>query len=381
MERERKDILISDLIYKSLRGSLKGDEAEILEVWLQKVENRQFYMELKNSGRLYEGLEKLEYIDNAQAWLRLKKGIAVVRRRRWIRRFYTVAALLVIACGLGILWYFEHQGQTRRLMDMPQVMAESSSATVWKMADNTFYLADTLKRLVLPQEMDSTKELDSTKQEKEIIEYQEVITAKRGRLEVVLADGTQVWLNGGSGLRFPSRFAVDSREVELCGEAYFEVVKDSLRPFKVKTTIAEIEVLGTSFNVEIPETGGCVTTLVEGCVQMEDKEHCRVILLPGQQAVLADEGGWKVEKVDTRYYTAWKEGLFAFRERTLEDILGALATYYGVQFVFKDKEIADLTYTTMVKQYDRVEDVLRILEEVGDFRCEVSDGIFMVKRK
>ena len=213
-------------------------------------------------------------------------------------------------------------------------------------------------------------------------EMQELLTGERDRIELVLADGTKVWLNGGSGLKFPARFEAGSRRVELAGEAYFEVAKDAGRPFTVVTASAEIEVLGTSFNVLAQAGEGCVATLVEGRVRIEDAEEREVVLEPGEQAVQVGGEGWTVGQVETRYYTAWREGLFAFKDRSLGEILGHLAAYYGVEFAFEDEGTAALTYTTMVKQYERVEDVLRVLEGTGNFTCRRNaEGVYEVKRK
>ena len=101
MEREKKDILISELMYKHLRGALKGDEADILEAWLQKPEHAEFFMNLQQSGRLYEGLEKMEYLDVLPAWQQLGGRIKAERRRRWLRFVTGMAAVLVVAVMCG----------------------------------------------------------------------------------------------------------------------------------------------------------------------------------------------------------------------------------------------------------------------------------------
>ena len=385
MKRVEKDILMSDLIYKHLRGALKGNEADILEAWLQKPENMKFFMELKNSDRLYRNVEKLKYTDEQSAWWQMEAKMAIIRRKRWIRRFYSIAALVALAIGCGWLLLNASRKSVEKELMIPMAASDGSMpVTVWKLKGREIQLNDTLKELVLAQEVRKQKEngaiADSLVEEP--VHYEELITAENDKLQVVLFDGTRVWLNGGSRLKFPSRFAADCREVELSGEAYFEVTKDSLRPFAVHTASIKIEVLGTSFNVAALAEQECVTTLVEGRIRMQDSAEHKVILAPGQQAVLDDRGGWKVEEVDVRYFTAWRDGQFAFKDARLETILGKLARYYGVQFRFENAQTAALTYTTIIRQYENVEDALMILEKVGDFSCErIEENLFSVKRK
>ena len=378
MKKIEQDILISDLIYKKLRGVLKGNEADILEAWLQKPENMRFFVELKNSDSLYQGVEKLKCMDEQLAWGQMGVKMAKVRHRRWRYRFCSIAALVVV--GIFYLWLWQ------MITDFEEVRSSAvvdpwMSVTVWRMEDKEIQLADTLREFVLPQETKREPSDRGIASEAEL-HYEEFITAQTDRLQVILSDGTRVWLNGGSRLKYPSRFAVNCREVELLGEAYFEVARDSARPFRVHTALAMVEVLGTAFNVSVREEQGCITTLVEGKVRMEDKDAHVVMLAPGQQAVLDEKGGWKVEEVDVRYFTAWKDGLFAFKDVKLEIILDKLSRYYGVKFEFENSEVASLTYTTIIKQYENVEDVLLILEKVGDFSCkQIGKNLFVVQKK
>ena len=385
MKRVEKDILMSDLIYKHLRGALRGNEADILEAWLQKPENMRFFMGLKNSDCLYEDVEKMKYTDEQAAWWQMEAKMAKVRRRRWMRRFYSIAALIIVVLGCGWILLSESKKVEKTELLVPMAaIGERIPVTVWKLKGKEVQLADTLQELVLtPEVLQSADEsLSADSSVEEPVHYEELITAPKDKLQVVLFDGTRVWLNGGSRLKFPSRFTMACREVELFGEAYFEVTKDTLRPFIVRTTSSKVEVLGTSFNVSAQGEQGCVATLVEGKVRMQDKNEHKVVLAPGQQAVLDEKGGWRVEEVDVRYFTAWKDGKFAFKDAQLETVLKKLSSYYGVQFKFENAQVAALTYTTIIKQYKKVEDVLLILEKVGDFKCEcVGENLYLVKRK
>ena len=375
MERERKDILISDLIYKSLRGSLKGDEADILDAWLEKPENRAFFMELKNSDRLYKGLEKLEYADGTQAWAAMEKRMAGVRRRRWIRRFYEMAAVLVVGMGAGLVWTLFRDGGVAVPMDLPLAEEREMSSTVWKMGGNAVYLADTLEKLVMPQEaeMAEVKNAEPAAQE-----MQELLTGERDRIELVLADGTKVWLNGGSGLKFPARFEAGSRRVELAGEAYFEVAKDAGRPFTVVTASAEIEVLGTSFNVLAQAGEGCVATLVEGRVRIEDAEEREVVLAPGEQGTVTAAGVMEKREVDVDEFVGWKKGIYVFKRQRLENIMRDLSRWYGVEVFFQNQALRALPFTGNLRRYENINGFLDVLERTGELKYRINDSTVII---
>ena len=385
MEREKKDIQISDLIYKYLTDSLKGNEAEILEAWQQQPENRKLLLELKNSEHLYQGLSELHYTDTEPVWQMLEQQIRLRRRIRMRRWWIGIAAGLLLL--LGGIWWSLQQAEEQPLPSLAQqtLQREDAPITLRKANGEILYFEDSVQTLLLPQEIRQEQNV-STSSSTPTIEpqsiYNELVTSSRNTIEVSLYDGTRVWLNAGSKLRYPTSFTAEKRQVSLEGEGYFEVVRDERRPFIVSTASATIRVLGIGFNVSAPDSLSCTTTLVEGRVQIEDGQTNRILLSPGQQARLHTDGNWDVRQVDIRYYTAWKNNLFAFEDTSLREILNTLSSWYGVTFLFRQAELADLTYTTMIKRYDKVQQVLHILEEVGDFRCErIDDTHFMIKKK
>ena len=380
MEREKHDIEISDLIYKSLTGNLRGNEADILEAWLQNPDNQRFYMELKNTDRLFAGLREMRDADTAPAWEELSRRVAAIRRRRRLRWLSGVAACLLAGVAAAMSLWPERKSAPTELARLEVIRADAP-VTLRKSTGDVLYLDDTVKTLILPKERLRTTAPDSAaetgREERNVL-----ATSAGSTIEVTLYDGTRVWLNASSELEYPAAFTGSVREVTLRGEGYFEVAKDARRPFVVRTPSARVEVLGTSFNVLAPSAGKCVTTLVEGRVRLADSLRNELTLSPGQQAELSPSGTWRVRNVDTRYYTAWRDGLFAFKDCTLREIVSTLADWYRVTFLFSDDGLSRLTYTTMLRRYDQVDDVLRILEKVGDFRCErVSDDMYLIKRK
>jgi len=207
--------------------------------------------------------------------------------------------------------------------------------------------------------------------------FNEIATPRGGTYQVVLTDGTKVWLNADSRLRFPQRFADARREVTLIGEAYFEVTKNPRRPFVVKTAGQEIAVLGTSFNVAAyGDEADEQTTLVEGEVVVSAAQGSHH-LSPGDQAVVKGEDV-SIAKVDTAPFIAWKSGSIAFNERTLENIMRDIGRWYDVDVHFKgvDKQ---LRFGGMVSRYANVSEVLRRLELTGQVHFKIEERGIVVK--
>jgi hypothetical protein len=162
--------------------------------------------------------------------------------------------------------------------------------------------------------------------------YNMIATPVGGQYQVTLADGTQVWLNALSSLRFPTVFNDSSRDVELTGEAYFEVAKDKHKPFRVHVAGLEAEVLGTHFNVNAyPDESSVRTTLLEGAIRMV-KGNDKLLLQPGQQAQTQAAGGFRLVKdADTDEAVAWKNGYFSFEGADVHALMRQIARWYGVQ--------------------------------------------------
>jgi transmembrane sensor len=199
-------------------------------------------------------------------------------------------------------------------------------------------------------------------------------TPRGGTYQIILPDGSKVWLNAASSLKFPSTFArLKNREVELVGEAYFEIFKNKGQPFIVKSKDQEITVLGTHFNVNSYAYEDAVkTTLLEGSVQIiplqEPKK--KTILKPGEQAIVSKQF-LKILPVDVEVATAWKNGNFLFRNEQLESILNRLAYWYDVEIVYRGKK-PDMLMSGMIERKRKLSSVLNLIESTGRVKFKVE---------
>ncbi|MFW9613745.1 MAG: FecR family protein, partial [Macellibacteroides fermentans] len=184
------------------------------------------------------------------------------------------------------------------------------------------------------------------------------------RTNVTLPDGTNVWLNARTTIRFPEKFSTRNRTVELMGEGYFDVVKDKERPFIVKTDKYSIEVLGTKFDVEAyPDEEKFVTTLMQGSVKLTSQaspSH-QVTLKPEHKATLKD-GRLEVSKVTDFNPYRWKEGLISFKDEPFLTIMKDLEKYYGFKIIINNQDVLKYSYTGSFRQTDGVDYALRVLQ-------------------
>lgn len=192
-----------------------------------------------------------------------------------------------------------------------------------------------------------------------------ISTPRGGKYTIVLTDGSRVFLNAATTLKFPSAFAGNERKVELSGEAYFEVAKDKAKPFKVILKNQVIEVLGTHFNVKAYEEETAVkTTLVEGSVKVSSGNQGG-ILKPGQQAVLENTGEFSVlNHVNTVKEIAWKNGFFIFRNAGIESIMREIGRWYDVDVVFKGK-IPVRQFNGKISRNVKASEVLNMFKYTG----------------
>lgn len=198
------------------------------------------------------------------------------------------------------------------------------------------------------------------------LSFHTITTPKGGQYQVILPDGTAIWLNAATTIRFPARFTGNERLVSLTGEAYFEVAKNKRMPFKVSTDQQVIEVLGTHFNINsYTDESNIKTTLLEGSVKVIAKVKSpaatsrMVVLKPGQQTVVGAD--FKVRKADLEEVMAWKDNRFAFNSLPLEDIMRQLSRWYDVEVVYKG-DISAKTFTGSISRYANVSQVLNMLE-------------------
>lgn len=202
------------------------------------------------------------------------------------------------------------------------------------------------------------------------------------QFDLVLEDGTHVWLNAGSRLRFPIAFAGEERRVYLDGEAYFDVTANPQRPFIVETSVQSLRVLGTEFNIQAYEDEDIYTTLIDGRVLLKTAADDReVVLEPGQQAVLlSGSEGFAVAQVNTAEVLAWRNNEFAFDGVSLDKVFTKLQRWYDFEYVFVDPEVAGRTLSGSMPVCEDLNSVLEMIELAGVASVELEGKVVYIEK-
>ena len=313
----------------------------------QNVENS-----LEQYKRLNTGLER-----DWKKWQASRK-----HRVRIIRyRIAGIAASIMLLFAAGAYWLYPEQ---KAIVPSPpaQIQAGGFKATLYTGDKKVIEIKENMQA-VLSQDSSvivNRNELKHTETSGRPI-INKLVVPKGGEFAIVLADGTKIWLNADTRLKYPTFFTGDKREVELEGEAYFEVQHDDKMPFIVKTSKSAIRVYGTSFNVKAYlDDSFQKTTLEEGSIglQVNDKEFK---LVPNQQAVLNTANEVNVIKIKARQQSAWRHGRFLFDNENLEDIMAQLARWYDVSVEFQDESIRNLHFTGDIKRHANFSIILKAL--------------------
>lgn len=203
--------------------------------------------------------------------------------------------------------------------------------------------------------------------------YNTLETPKGKQYSVVLPDGSKVWLNAASSLKYPTAFSGKERLVELTGEAYFEIAQNKSMAFKVRSPGQTVEVLGTHFNIKAyADEQSTWTTLLQGSVKVENSQHDAVQLKPGQQMLNGQKGIWRaMEKIDTAAVLDWKNGEFIFSGEPLESIMHKLSRWYDVSVEYKNDALKKELFYGSVSRWSNASEVLDMLALTGTIKFSI----------
>ena len=217
---------------------------------------------------------------------------------------------------------------------------------------------------------------------KQEIVYNTIVVPRGGEYKLELADGTLVWLNSDSELRYPVKFAGSQRDVWLKGEGYFEVSKNPEKPFRVVVDDMIVKVLGTSFNINAyKDQGNILTTLVSGKVDIQDMSGKSLVVMRTNQQVDFRHGKISVQEVDVTRFVSWIDGKFYFNDMTLENIMSQLQRWYDIEVFFVDEELKSYPFTGVIRRDFTAGQIFEIIEKTTRVKFNVRGKCVTVNHK
>ena len=379
-DKIKETLSISDKISDILSKELDVGSQHVLDSWLaQNEQNKALFNKICSDNTIREKIYNYKNSDAEQAFNDFLKARKQRSNRRIYYRFLSGAAVIAICFGFWALIRIQEQETQnlqvteteQQLSDMPAnkpvlTLGDGTRMNVW--GDN-LYFKETEKgqKIMLGDSLLSQKEDSITADS-----YNTLEVPLRCDFNFTMSDGTRVWINAASTLKYPAKFAADSRTVYASGEIYLEVAKDAGRPFYVVVDGITVKVLGTSFNIRAyADENDTKVTLLEGKIaaQINDKEYT---LTPGKQ-LKRDKtfGETSVRTVDPAEIVSWTRGYYIFKKARLQEVVNTLKNWYGVNIMLSSGA-SDIIYTGVVNKEEKLEVFLRRMEEVSNVKCSCN---------
>lgn len=376
---------IAALIQRYLSGEAMEDEFREVEEWKKEsAQHEEMMYEFQHCDWEKKKVSEYDIFDKEEAYQDFLVAKRRLEGRRSFRRRASVAAGILLLLGSGIYYLLKvHLPEKELSLAGAAIENTGSNRAVLTLGCGDRVLLNDSTRVVL---MNGAVKIEEEGTEVSYangeamsagVSVNILTTPRGGEYNIRLEDGTLVWLNADSRLRFPSRFPGDERVVHVEGEAFFKVAKDSLRPFLIHTNRSMVRVLGTSFNVRTYPDETDQTTLVEGRVAV----YCdgKVMnMLPNEQWTWTENGG-EVKPTDVRFALGWREGCFSFEEQDLSVVFKDLERWYDVPFQVMDEKINILKLTGVFPKYKELEHVLEIISLAAGVRCRLDEGNRVVR--
>jgi len=306
-----------------------------------------------------------------------------------IGKTITIAASLFMIIYIGYK-FFDTQSASHPIAKIAkQDLLPGSNKAILKLADGSeIILNDALNGILTRQGKSNVSKNDDG-----FIEYNELnaegekkvyvntlSTPRGGQYRLMLPDKSLVWLNAQSSITFPSAFIAKERKVSVTGEVYFEVSKDKTRPFIVETGDADVEVLGTQFNVNIyPDEENAAVTLLEGSIKLSHN-YTSKILIPGQQAIFnKNTNNIQLKNVEVDNVVDWKNGLFIFEDASVPEVMRQIERWYDVDVKYVGKT-PDIKFNGVVSRNNNVSKLLKLLQTAGNIEFNINNKTIEVKK-
>lgn len=364
-----------------------NERDELMELLMHDENDEQLKMLLTNTWQAFNSQQQLfndkqgddmfVNILNIEKELKnVSPAIIVKRSFSWVK--FAAAAMFIITAGSVYFWLnnikISPQTVQAKIIStkVTPVIAAGTNKAVLTLADGSNIVLDSMGQGILAKQGNAkviklnttTLAYNATDENNQEVLYNTLATPNGGKYQLILPDGSKVWLNAASSIHFPTIFTGKERRVTVTGEAYFEVAKNAAMPFKITVKDMEVEVLGTHFNVmAYDDENSMNTTLLEGSVKIS-KGVIKKMLVPGQQSVINSTGEINIVDADMEEVMAWKNGWFQFNAADIKTVMRQISRWYAVEVVYEGK-IPDGHYSGAVSRDNDIFQVLKIMQSGG----------------
>jgi ferric-dicitrate binding protein FerR (iron transport regulator) len=380
------------LLEKYFSGTLAEDEKKLLDEWYHSFNDNETELENEKEESEQQLSERIK--SRIMDSVRKESKATGNYKRKWFIPAAAASVIIILSVGFYFVITGRHEGRATAKASPVQANINSrivpggNKATL-TLANGSVITLDSANNGLLTQQGNiKIRKLanglvaydfnGNNNVFQNDVYYNTISTPRGGEYQVTLSDGTKVWLNAASSIRFPVVFTGKERKVEITGEAYFEVAKNKEMPFKVEANSSEVEVYGTHFNVNAYDDEAAIkTTLLEGKVKVSVPGEAPEFLLPGQQADVNKEGKIKVLKdVDTNMAVAWMHGYFQFKSADLQSILRQISRWYDVDVVYEGN--VNLHFTGQLRKNLDVSKVFETLSLTNEVHFTIKDKKIIV---
>ncbi|MCG8412553.1 MAG: FecR domain-containing protein [Bacteroidales bacterium] len=385
-----KDFLnASRLLFSKLTQAITDKEQEELNRW-EKLsdENTAIVKNVLDKSRVKQNIEKHKLYDSEQAFRKFSKRVSKTKKVNMFTNVLKYAAGVAVIISISVFLYNDFHKMDK--YDYAKNIEPGGKKALLILANNKKVNLDIDKNKKIETANslinNTSGQLSYQKKisDKKNLRYNTLIIAKGEEYQLILSDGTKVFINSDSKLRYPENFVGKERRVFLEGEAFFEVAQDKTKPFIVETKDYNINVLGTHFNVSHYRTDDVVhTTLVEGKVEISSIKGLikrKFELKPNQQfSFNKSELKSEVKDVDAYIYKAWTEGYFVFENEKLENIFKKLERWYDLNVFFADPTVSNKTFSGKLPKFEDFNIILNMLETIDHIDIEIDGKNVILK--
>jgi hypothetical protein len=363
---------ISYLIGGFITNILTIEEREELDAWVVADEaNMQLFEDMTDDQMVDKFLKWLATRDTEGQLINVKKRLNFRKKERVIKWWHYAAAASVIGI-IGVALFLTRSSDKKvspEVVDKTDISPGSLYAQLRLPAGQVIKL-DKVSDTVIGNIHIKDGEIVYDHNGTDTLMH-EITIPRKGSYQLVLPDGSKVWLNAESSIRYPGAFSSNKRMVTVSGETFFEVAKDASRPFTVSIGDVNVEALGTAFNINGFDSR---ITLTEGSVKVSGQNKM-LVLKPGDQV---ETKTWVVNKVDVVPVLAWTKNQFTFKNAAIEDVMKLLERWYDARVVYEDK--VSYHFNGTINRSVPVSKVLELLEETGNVHFNIEDNTIIVKR-